>query len=79
MSRSTQSMTFQWTYKEALVIKHALRDKPNKDVLENAVYLDVCEEIERFREKYGIVPKVRDEHATETGVHANGQHQAVSE
>ena len=47
------------TYKEALIIKHALRDKTDKDQAEENLLAWVTDEIEIFRERNKIVPKER--------------------
>lgn len=44
------------TYKEALIIKHALRDMPNKDQAEQNVLAYVTDEIEIFRRYAKIKP-----------------------
>ena len=45
------------TYKEALIVKHALRDKTDKDQAEENMLAWVTDEIEIFRERNKIVPK----------------------
>lgn len=53
------------TYKEALVVKHALRDKADKDQAEENLLAWVTDEIEIFRERNKIVPRsVRNERNT---------------
>lgn len=45
------------TLKQSYIVKHALRDKPDKDIDELNVYEIVCENIQWFKDKYNITDK----------------------
>lgn len=44
-------------YKEALIVKHLLRDKPNRDADEERLLIKVMADVEMFRSCYKITPK----------------------
>jgi hypothetical protein len=45
---SKHDINLNLSYKQALIIKHALRDKPNRDKDEDSTYQEICEAVERF-------------------------------
>jgi cell division protein FtsL len=59
---SSNTMYFRWTLKQAYMVKHALRDKPNKDDGEQKIYEEVTEEINRFKERYRIPDIAPEKH-----------------
>ncbi len=54
MSRRTQSINMLFTYKDACIVKHALRDKLNKDADELALYERLCTAVSHFQAQHHI-------------------------
>ena len=46
-------MEINLTYKECCIIKHALRDKPNRDPAEELLYRQFCDIVAATKELHG--------------------------
>jgi hypothetical protein len=58
---SKRDISLNISYKQALIIKHALRDKPNRDKDEENAYQEICEAVERFKVRCHITTKSHTE------------------
>jgi hypothetical protein len=58
---SKRDININLSYKQALIIKHALRDKPNRDNDEESTYQEICDAVERFKERCHITSKTKEE------------------